>query len=60
MKNRIINLIIASPVTLTLLFAILYKASPNIPLWAVVLYGFLILLIAERAGFIYDHFKSQS
>ena len=59
MKNRIINLIIAAPVTLTLLLATLYKVSPDVPTWGASMYAVLILVICERAGFIYDHFKAQ-
>ena len=59
MNNRIINLIIAAPVTLVLMLAILYKVCPEVPAWGASMYSVLILVIAERAGYIYDHFKAE-
>lgn len=59
MGNRIISLMIATPVTSTLFIAVLYKISPDMPIWAGATCVGLILVIIERVGYIYDHFKTQ-
>lgn len=58
-KNRIINLIIAAPVTLTLYVAILYKINPDMSTFAAAASCVALLVALYQAGKIYDNIKAS-
>ena len=59
MNSRIIQLIIAAPVTLTLFLSVLFGVFPEMPVWAGTCYGALLLVVVERSMYIYEHLKGQ-
>ena len=59
MNSRIIHLIIAAPVTITLFLSVLFSLFPAMPIWAGVCYVAVMLVAAERVAYIYEHFKGQ-
>lgn len=59
MKNRIINLIIAAPVLVTLFVAILYKIDPVLPVFAAVIYSVVLLIAVYQVGKFYDQLKTS-
>ena len=59
MNSRIIQIIIAAPVTLTLFLSVLFGAFPEMPIWAGTCYAALLVVAVERSMYIYEHFKGQ-